>query len=93
MNAVTTNKDALKPSITAHWAKNGLNSLDVVPASVGGAGEDRVADFLRFQSIAEIGVHRLAGFEALQEIGDLMNEGVLVADLQTRAPTTCPCRA
>jgi hypothetical protein len=51
-----------------------------------GAGEDRIADLLRFQGVAERGARRLASREPFEKIGDLMDEGVFVTDLQTRHP-------
>src|SRR4051812_22796796 len=50
------------------------------------AVEDRVADVLRLERVAE---RRRAGFalrERLEEVGDVVDEAVLVADLQARHP-------
>ena len=39
---------------------------------------------MRLKRVAEGRARGLAAFEALEEVGDLMDEGVLVADLQAR---------
>ena len=53
---------------------------------IGGAGQHGVANLLCFQGVAETRMHRFAGLERLQEIGDLVNERVFVADVQSRHP-------
>src|SRR5688572_21403599 len=45
-----------------------------------------VADALRLQRVAKRRARRLAVGDRLEEIGDLMDERVLVADLQPRHP-------
>ena len=59
---------------------------DVRPLAGLGAGEYGVADLLRFQGLAKRGACRLARREAGEEVGDLMDEGMFVADLQARNP-------
>ena len=61
-------------------------ALDVLPAALGGRGEDSIAYFRGFEGIPE---SRIAGFataERGEEIRNLMNEGVFVADTETRNP-------
>ena len=61
-------------------------ALDVLPAALGCRGEDSIAYFRGFEGIPE---SRIAGFataERGEEIRNLMNEGVFVADTETRNP-------
>src|SRR4051794_33714302 len=58
----------------------------VFPLAALGRVEHGVADRLRLEGLAEGRARRLAGGEALEEVGDLVDEGVLVADLEARHP-------
>ena len=54
--------------------------------------ENGIGDIVGAQRIAECGRGALAFADRRQEIGGLVDEGVLVADLQARAPTSASCR-
>lgn len=56
------------------------------PGSGLGAGEDGLADTLGFEGIAEGWAAGFAGFEALEEISDLVDEAMFVADLEAGDP-------
>src|SRR5690242_2762911 len=62
------------------WARRGLglSLLHVFPASGFGGGEDGVADALGFERVAEGGVGWLVLGEVVEEVGDLMDEGMFV---------------
>ena len=60
----------------------GGHSGDVDPLAGFGRIEDGVADDLGGLGLAEGGAAGAAGFEGFEEIGDLVDERVLVADLQ-----------
>ena len=62
------------------------DKLNVLPRSRSSTVEDCVANFLRFLCVTEAWVARLAGLETLEEVSDLVNEGVFVTDLQTWDP-------
>lgn len=55
--------------------------LHVLPTPTRRTVEHRVADFLGLQGIAEGGVAGGAVAEGFEEVGDLVDEAVLVADL------------
>ncbi len=52
--------------------------LDIDPVAALGTVQNSVANSLRFQSIPESWMRRFTGFQALQEVGNLMNERVLI---------------
>ena len=56
------------------------------PLAGAGGFEDGVADVLGFEGVAEGWGGGFAGLEAFDEVGDLMDEGVFVADLQAGHP-------
>ena len=60
--------------------------LHVLPGAVLGRIEDGVADLGGLECVAEGRVARGALVEALQEVGHLMHEGVLVADTEAGHP-------
>ena len=60
--------------------------LQVLPGAILCGGENRVADFGGLEGVAEGRVARGAFVEALEEVGHLMDEGVLVADAETGHP-------
>ena len=63
-----------------------LFSWHLFPSSCLCGFQHRIADVLRFEGIAEGGAGRFALGDAFEEIGDLMDERVFVADLQTGHP-------
>lgn len=60
--------------------------LHILPLAIVRRGEDGVADAGGFEGVAEGGAARFAAVEAGEEIGDLMDEGVLVADAEAGDP-------
>ena len=60
--------------------------LHVLPDAVLCGCEDRVADFRGLEGVVEGRVAWDTFVEALQEVGHLMDEGVLVADAETGHP-------
>src|SRR5690606_12917524 len=56
------------------------------PLAILGARQDGVANPLRFQGVAERRADRFALGDPFQEVGDLVDEAVLVADRQPRHP-------
>jgi len=54
--------------------------------------EHRVRTPPAFPRVSERGMGGLAALEAFDEVGDLVNECVLVADLAGPAPTSASCR-
>src|SRR5262245_50707595 len=58
----------------------------VRPCTSLGAGEDRIADFLGFEGVAEGGADGLFFGQAFDEVGNLVDEAVLVTDGQTGHP-------
>ena len=60
--------------------------LHVLPDAVLCGCEDRVADFRGLEGVAEGRVAWGTFVEAFQEVGNLMDEGVLVADAETGHP-------
>ena len=63
-----------------------MHLLHVLPAALCGAGKYRFANQLRLLGVLEGRMHFLTRFKSLDEIGDLVHECVLVADLQTGHP-------
>ena len=51
------------------------------PLAAAGRFENCVADALRLQGSAEVGLRRLAAFNAGHEIGESIQKGVLVPDV------------
>src|SRR5690606_5220741 len=62
------------------------NLCDLLPFLAPGRFQHSIASFLGFKRVAERGRSRFARFEPFQEIRNLMNETVLVADLETGHP-------
>ena len=56
------------------------------PLAGAGRLEDGVADVLGFEGVPEVGGGGFTGLEAFDEIGNLMDEGVFVTNLETRDP-------
>ena len=72
--------------IKASEADAGIHPLS------GARGFDNgIADPLRLQRVAEIGLRGLAALDARDEIGESIEERVLVADGRTRAPNSDSC--
>ena len=61
-------------------------SLNILPRAILRRGEDGVAYLGGFEGVTEGGVARGAAVEAGEEVGDLMHEGVLVADAEAGDP-------
>src|SRR5262249_53892140 len=59
---------------------------DFFPARRFGGLEDGIADVLRFKGVAKSRAGRFAGGDALKEISDLVDKGVLIADLEAGKP-------
>ena len=57
-----------------------------LPGLLGRGLKDGVADLGGFQRVTEGRSAGLAGFDGGEEVGDLVHEGVFVADLQTGHP-------
>src|ERR1700685_1523324 len=56
------------------------------PAPLSGTFQDGIADLLRFQRAFEGGLGRNTSREARQKVGDLVHEGMLVANLKSGHP-------
>ena len=69
-----------------HSFQIGQGLADVGPFSFAGTVEYGIADFLRFERVAERGGNGFAFFVTCQKIGHLMDEAVFVANLQTGHP-------
>ena len=63
-----------------------LGGLWGLPGSGFGAGEDGVADGLGFLGVGEGGAGGGAAVETGDEVGDLVDEGVFVADVESGDP-------
>src|SRR5438094_6877088 len=63
-----------------------LRDGDLLPAAALRRFEDRVGDGVGREPVAEGRRRALAARRRLQEVGELVDERVLVADLQTRHP-------
>jgi len=66
--------------------RHATSFFDVLPFSSSGGFQYGVADVLSFQSVAEVGAGAFFVAERLDEVGDLMHEGVFVADLRAGHP-------
>lgn len=83
-STTSTNFDSSRSFVIAisESRRGGIQDfLDIDPGLLGSRFEDRIADFLGFESVTK---RRSAWFfvdQSLQEIGNLMDEGVFVADL------------
>src|SRR5262249_24566206 len=79
---------ATEHNLTIRWTNRTLRSHrhDRLPTAHLGRVEDGVADRLRRQGLAERGAGGLTGGEVLEEVGHVVHEGVLVANLEARHP-------
>ena len=66
-------------------AKSG-RLCNFLPLTTFCAVEYGLADLLGFEGITEGGVAGFSGFDGRDEVGDLVNEGMFVTDLESRDP-------